>query len=249
MTLRTMLAAVALFALAGTSLAAEAVIRGQATPADGTALKPGATLEVELLDTSRADAPAETRARASVPVKRVGPIPFVLRYDPKAIDAEMTYTVSARLVQGGQIVQRTDTATPVLTRGAGTTAKLALVALAEPEAAGTPGAADLAGDWTLAEIGGAPAAAGVGTTLTLGDAAEATGSGGCNSFHGSYSLDGETFRFGAIAATRRACPGPQMEQEARFLAALDATRGFRVESDRLLLLGETGDVLATLERG
>lgn len=249
MTLRTILAAAALLAFAGASWAAEAVIRGQATPAEGTDLKAGATLEVELLDTSRADAPAVTKATASVPVKRVGAIPFVLKYDPKSVDPKMTYTVSARLVQGGQTVQRTDTATPVLTHGAGTTAKLALVALAEPEAAGTPGAADLVGDWTLADIGGAPAADGVETTLTLDDAAEATGRGGCNGFHGSYSLDGETFRFGAIASTRRACPGPQMEQETRFFAALDATRGFRVEDGQLLLLGETGDVLATLKRG
>ena len=40
-----------------------------------------------------------------------------------------------------------------------------------------------------------------------------------------------------------------MEQETRFFAALDATRGFRVENGQLLLLGETGDVVATLKRG
>ena len=69
------------------------------------------------------------------------------------------------------------------------------------------------------------------------------GSGGCNSFRGSYSLDGGTFRFGPIAATRRACPPPQMQQETRFFAALEATRGVRVEDGALLLLDAAGATL------
>ena len=248
MIMRALFAVAALLAMAGAVSAAEAVIRGQATPDGKVDLTPGTVLEVELLDVSRADAPAEKRGSASVPVRRTGPIPFVLSYDPAGIDAKSRYAVSARLVQGGQTVQRSDTVTPVLTGGAGGTAKIALIALAQPEAAGAPGAADLVGGWVLAEIGAAPAAAGVKTTLTLTDAAEATGQGGCNSFRGSYTLDGETFRFGPVASTRRACPPPQMEQETRFFAALKATRGFRIEDARLLLLDTGGAPIAGLQR-
>ena len=248
MTMRALLTAAALLAAAGPASAAEAVIRGQATPAGRYDLKPGTTLEVELLDISRADVPAETRGTVSVPVKRLGAIPFVLEYDPTAIDAKNAYSVSARLVQDGQAIQRSDTATPVLTRGAGNVARIALVALAQPEpvAAGNDAAA-LAGDWTLAGLGEEEAvAAGVQSTLTLTAEGEARGRGGCNNFHGTYSVEGGTFRFGPIAATRRACPPPQMEQEIRFFAALDATRGARIEDGALLLLGETGGTVARL---
>ena len=74
------------------------------------------------------------------------------------------------------------------------------------------------------------------------------GRGGCNSFRGRWTLDGETLTLGPIASTRRACPPPQMQQETRFLAALEATRGFRIEDGRLILLDAAGTPVARLER-
>ncbi len=142
---------------------------------------------------------------------------------------------------------RTDTSTPVLTGDLGTTAELTLVPLAQPEAlAETPAAAPV-GTWTLADLGGERAAEKVDTYLAL-TAGEATGRGGCNNFRGSYTLDGEVLRFGPVAATRRLCPPPQMQQETGFFAALEATRGFRIEDGRLILLGEAGAPLASLKR-
>ena len=247
--MRALLAAAALLAMAGTASAAEAVIRGQATPAEGFELEAGASLEVRLLDVSQADAPGEALGSVSVPVRRRGPIPFVLRYDAAAIDAEARYAVSADLVQGGQAIQRGET--PVLTGGAGRTAGIALAALAEPEPVVAADAATTAliGSWTLGGLTGEAAVApGVVSTLTLTAAGSAEGSGGCNNFHGTYSLEGDTLRFGPIASTRRACPPPVMEQETRFFAALDATRGMRIEAGSLLLLDASGATVARLSR-
>ena len=82
------------------------MIRGAASYAEALELRPGTVLEVELLDVSKADAPAERRGSVSVPVRRLGPIPFVLSYDPAAIEAANRYSVAARLVQDGQVILR-----------------------------------------------------------------------------------------------------------------------------------------------
>ena len=55
-------------------------------------------------------------------------------------------------------------------------------------------------------------------------------------------------KFGPVAATRRACPPTEMEQEARFFAALEAARGFRMEHGLLVLLDAEGKPVARLDR-
>ena len=160
--IRAILAGLAFFAMAGAALAEAGVIRGAASYAGPLDLRPGTVLEVELLDVSRADAPAERRGSVSVPVRRLGPIPFVVSYDPAVVEAANRYSVAARLVQDGQVILRTDSANLVLTGGAGNTVDLTLVPPAQPEAAAAEsGQAALAGTWTLEDIGGARAAAGV----------------------------------------------------------------------------------------
>ena len=152
-------------------------------------------------------------------------------------------------MQDGQVILRTDSANLVLTGGAGNTVDLTLVPPAQPEAAAAEsGQAALAGTWTLEDIGGARAAAGVESYVSLTAEGEVLGRGGCNGFRGSYSLDGEALTLGPLAATRRACPPPQMQQETRFLAALEATRGFRIEDGRLVLVDALGDPVARLVR-
>lgn len=252
MTMRALLAAAALLGMADAAMAQTGVIRGQATPAPFE-FKAGTTLEVELLDVSHADAPAETLGSASLEVRRLGPIPFVLSYDPAAIEESGHYAVSARLVQDGLMIQRSDSEAPVLTGGAGTTASIALVPLDEPEAVAqaVPAAAgtrELVGDWTVTEVGGARAAPEVASSLTLTAAGEALGSGGCNNFRGTYTLEGGVLEFGPIASTRRACPEPQMQQEGRFFDALAATRGYRIEGATLVLLDSAGTAVVRLGR-
>jgi putative lipoprotein len=92
------------------------------------ALDPSVEIVVQLLDVSRMDAPAvvlaEQRFRADG--KQV-PFPFELSVDPARIDPRMRYTVSARMLQGDQLLFVTDTAYPVLTLRHGNTASLMLV--------------------------------------------------------------------------------------------------------------------------
>ena len=97
--------------------------------------------------------------------------------------------------------------------------------------------------WTLLELGGQPAGLGAGdkaANLTLvANGNQASGFAGCNRMSGTYQLDGATLRFGAMAVTRMAC-ATGMELETTFLAALQATRGYRMTEQGLELTGETG---------
>jgi len=92
------------------------------------ALDPSVEIVVQLLDVSRMDAPsvvlAEQRFRAD---GNQVPFPFELSVDPARIDPRMRYTVSARMLQGDQLLFVTDTAYPVLTQRHGNTASLMLV--------------------------------------------------------------------------------------------------------------------------
>jgi putative lipoprotein len=79
---RALLAAPAVL-LAGAAVAQPgpgeiAMIRGTAAYRERMALPPGAVLEVRLEDVSRADAPAELLASATIVTDRQVPIPFAL---------------------------------------------------------------------------------------------------------------------------------------------------------------------------
>ncbi len=65
------------------------------------------------------------------------------------------------------------------------------------------------------------------TTIRFDSHERVSGSTGCNSYSASYDLKGHTLRFGAAAATRRACVPALMDQEQRFTRVLEATTSQR----------------------
>jgi putative lipoprotein len=68
------------------------------------ALPPTATLKVTLQDVSLADAPAQTLASESGPIKGQVPLPFHLTYDQQQVKPGHTYTVSARIEVDGKLL-------------------------------------------------------------------------------------------------------------------------------------------------
>jgi heat shock protein HslJ len=63
---------------------------------------------------------------------------------------------------------------------------------------------------------------GVVVTLLLEDGT-ASGSGGCNTYSGAYTLDGATLTFGDLRSTVMACEEPAMSVESTYLANLALT--------------------------
>jgi heat shock protein HslJ len=62
-----------------------------------------------------------------------------------------------------------------------------------------------------------------------------SGTGGCNRFTGSYSVDGGSIELGALATTEIACPAPAEAIERSYYAALQDVSGWGVDEDDLVL--------------
>jgi heat shock protein HslJ len=74
----------------------------------------------------------------------------------------------------------------------------------------------------------------------------ASGSGGCNRFSGTYQLNGDRLKLGAMTATLMAC-ADGMETERSFLNALGRARRWKITGQRLDLLDNAGNVIARFE--
>jgi len=84
-------------------------------------------------------------------------------------------------------------------------------------------------------IAGQPAHEAVRSTINFEDEGRAFGNAGCNSYQGSYQLEGDTLGLGPLAATRMFCEGPQQEQEDRYLAALGIVERYEIAGGELRL--------------
>jgi putative lipoprotein len=105
--------------VASSEPASQQVITGTVTYRNRSALPPTAVIEVTLADVSLADAPAKVISTQKIEAggKRP-PFPYELPYDPAQIDPRFTYSVGARITEGNELIFISDSANPVLTRGA-----------------------------------------------------------------------------------------------------------------------------------
>jgi len=95
------------------------VLTGSVTYLQRIALQPGAVVEVKLEDVSLADAPAKLITSQIIQAAgRQVPIPFELKYDPKAIDPRMTYALRVSITLNGKLIWINGTRYAALTRGA-----------------------------------------------------------------------------------------------------------------------------------
>lgn len=99
--------------------------------------------------------------------------------------------------------------------------------------------------WRAEDIGGRGVAEMVESTLTFETDSRIAGSTGCNRYFASIHISGASLRIDQTGSTRMACKPAAMEQETRFLAALQGAREFRFDpvTERLRLLGEIGSEL------
>ena len=108
------------------------------------------------------------------------------------------------------------------------------------------------GDWTVTSYFSGNAITSVlgGVDMTTTFAAlDVTGNTGCNTFHGSYQVQGDEITIGPLTSTRAACPTEELQQqETDFLAALGLATTFRVTANRLDLLRPGGTIAATFVR-
>ena len=76
---------------------------------------------------------------------------------------------------------------------------------------------------------------------------QVNGTSGCNRYFGSYERKGKRFSFGPLAGSRRACVPALMNQEQRFLAALQSVTQARwLDRTRIELQNEEAESTLTL---
>lgn len=110
----------------------DATLRGSVTYRERIALTPGATLTVQIRDTSYADAASELIAEQIIPNPGQVPIRIGVPYASAGIDPRNTYSVSARITEAdGRLAFINDTAYDVITRGNPASVDMVLV-LVEP---------------------------------------------------------------------------------------------------------------------
>jgi putative lipoprotein len=102
--------------------------------------------------------------------------------------------------------------------------------------------------WIAEEIESRRVLEQVQSTLTFESAERIVGSTGCNRYFAPLQVSGTALRIGMGGSTRRACPPEVMDQESRFLAALDAIRTYRRDGSTLLLSDEGGQVRLRLKQ-
>jgi putative lipoprotein len=114
------IAALALSACGGSS--SEAEVTGTIILPDGMTVPEGTTINVQIQDTSRADAAAIAIGEQIIDgAGQSGEIPFAVSYDPADIDDRFEYTMRVRIEDAdGSLLFINDTSIPVITRGAPT---------------------------------------------------------------------------------------------------------------------------------
>jgi putative lipoprotein len=104
----------------------EDTITGTVTYRERMALPSNALIEVQLLDTSLADAPAKVITEDKITLgERQVPVPYVLKFDAAKIDSRHRYAVSAKIIVDGQLRFVSEQAHPAII--AGTSADVNLV--------------------------------------------------------------------------------------------------------------------------
>ncbi len=100
----------------------------------------------------------------------------------------------------------------------------------------------LTGKWLAEDIDGSGVIDRLQTTLDIRDDGIVTGTGGCNRYAGSATVDGNTIKFLPMASTRMACSTAAMRQEGKFHATLEKIRAWRIDEARrkLFLLDGQG---------
>lgn len=240
--LQTVFCVTAVLAAAWPAVAGE--LRGEVVLSRPFPLPEGAVLDVQLIEQD-AGGKGRTvlRGRSRASVAGSSPYPFTLTYLEAAIQPTGRYRLRARIQEGDRLLFSTPTAVPVL-GGHKPPARLSL----EPV-----GDAPLRGlQWLRAPAASVPTPPGAPRQeqqFRLDPLSrELTGSGDCNRFIGSFTLEADAVRLEPAGSTMLDCEPEVKADEARFIADLRKVRRWRLdEQGRLELLDQEGSSLLQME--
>ncbi len=76
--------------------------------------------------------------------------------------------------------------------------------------------------------------------IAFTESGEVNGNTGCNSFGGSYTLDGDKITFEQLAMTMMACEGPVAQQEMEIINGLNRAERYVIEDNQLKIFYDGG---------
>jgi heat shock protein HslJ len=89
--------------------------------------------------------------------------------------------------------------------------------------------------------------AGTEITASFGEDGQLTGSAGCNNYFASYETDAGQISIGPVGSTMMMCNNPpgMMDQETAYMAALEASTTYSIQSDQLRMTDAEGTTTLT----
>lgn len=84
-------------------------------------------------------------------------------------------------------------------------------------------------EWLAEDIRGGGVIDNARSSIAIAANGALTGSAACNRLIGRAKVEGSTVLLGPLATSRMACPPAVMDQERKFLAALEAARTYRFD--------------------
>ena len=112
----------------------------------------------------------------------------------------------------------------------------------------TPAESDLAGAWVVEFIGERPVIDNSPAYIEFAEEGRVGGNSSCNRFTGAYVLSGSSLTFSKLASTKKMCFGALMEQETRFLAALERVAKVQMQNGLIVLLDAKDGVVFKASR-
>lgn len=248
-------------------------INGEVFYRERMMLPPGAEVEVQLQDVSKADALATVMSSVMFTPEGGPPYPFSIEYKPADIDERMRYSLRATISVDNRLMF---TSTEFIDPFNGDAISIMLQRVPEPvERKPTPSASEAGAKeppasssekpdpvgqstespvWVLDTLAGEPAPTGAGgksIELVLNQSEKtAAGFSGCNRYTGSFSNDGKSTRgtpikFGPMAGTMMACVEGDATERA-YLQMLGGVNAYRMQGSTLALL-QGSEVVATFK--
>jgi heat shock protein HslJ len=212
-------------------------IKGTVSFRERVALPPDTMLVVTLIDTTQVitftPIVAETVIRAD---GQQPPIVFELPIDRARIVREHFYGLRAAIRSGDRVLFETGGAAPVLTRGNPSVIDLVLVRAAAAATAAVPTLVGSA--WRLEDLAGAGTPDRVEATLEFPDAGRVAGLASCNRFFGYFETSGASLTIARLGATKKLCPPALMDQETKYLRALEGAERFAIEGTTLTVYSQ-----------
>jgi heat shock protein HslJ len=90
-------------------------------------------------------------------------------------------------------------------------------------------------EWLLEDLSGNGTLDHVRATLTFPETGKVAGNGSCNRFFGPAEIHGDAIKLGTLGSTRMACPEAVMNQESKYLEALQGAERFEWKNPYLLI--------------